>query len=439
MVRIKAMSNTDVSEAELIPSVSCETSPAIGVGSTQQSERSSTQEAPSRHLHRTQEAVDLRVNVVTTLAGLRELRPDYERLQQLTGNTLPFALHEWHLTWCEHFLEVDKPLNAQPMVYTIREASSGTCVAIVPMILTRRTLGPWVVGALDMLGPDPAITEIRIPLIAPGYEARAAHALQRQVGAERDWDWIRWTGIDSAFGRALMLDADVRWGEPLLCYVLDLPGSWQQLHAGLKRNIRESLRHGYNSLKRDGLEFELLVAQEPGAVKSGIDRFLDLHAMRANLSETVAHANRFAGASVRTFLYDVCARLAERGAARVYQLVIGGEIVAARIGFVVGNSLYLYYSGFDPAWGKYGVMTTALAESIKHAIAEGLATVNLSTGTDVSKTRWGPRTVSFGEAVQVARSLKSQLAYSVYQHARSGATQDTWMANLLRKGRRNWS
>jgi CelD/BcsL family acetyltransferase involved in cellulose biosynthesis len=113
--------------------------------------------------------------------------------------------------------------------------------------------------------------------------------------------------------------------------------------------------------------------------------------------------------------------------------------VAARIGFVVGNSLYLYYSGFDPAWGKYGVMTTALAESIKHAIAEGLATVNLSTGTDVSKTRWGPRTVSFGEAVQVARSLKSQLAYSVYQHARSGATQDTWMANLLRKGRRNWS
>jgi hypothetical protein len=61
---------------------------------------------------------------------------------------------------------------------------------------------------------------------------------------------------------------------------------------------------------------------------------------------------------VRDFLYAVCNNLAARDAVRLFQLRIGAEIVASRIGFAVGDSIYLYYSGFDPAWGRYSVMTT---------------------------------------------------------------------------------
>jgi hypothetical protein len=34
-------------------------------------------------------------------------------------------------------------------------------------------------------------------------------------------------------------------------------------------------------------------------------------------------------------------------------------------------------------------MTTTVVETLEYAIREGMASVNLSTGTDASKTRWG--------------------------------------------------
>src|SRR5271167_1157467 len=106
----------------------------------------------------------LTVEVATTIDALRALKSDYERLQLVTGNTLPFALHDWHVAWCEQFLNVNKHIHAQPMIHVVRNREQA-CVAIVPLILTRRAVGPVKIATLDLLGADPAITEIRGPLV----------------------------------------------------------------------------------------------------------------------------------------------------------------------------------------------------------------------------------------------------------------------------------
>jgi CelD/BcsL family acetyltransferase involved in cellulose biosynthesis len=381
--------------------------------------------------------LELTLEVVTHVEGLGSLATDYERLQRVSANVLPFALHDWHVVWCNHLLRSSKHVHAQPVIYAVRDAA-GACRAIVPMILTRRSLGPVVVRALDMLGPDPAITEIRMPLVEPGCEGPVAAAVQRELVANQQWDWVHWTGITETFGAALAANADLHWHEPQLDYVLDLPPSWELLRARLRRNIRESLRHCYNSLTRDGLTFELAVAKDGPAVQHALGRFFALHAARAQLNGGVEHADHFARPMLRRFLSDVCDRLARRGAVCVFEMMIGGKVVASRIGFVVGDSLYLYYSGFDPAWSKYSVMTTTLAEAIKYAIAEKLTTVNLSPGTDVSKTRWSPRAIELGNAVQVARSLKSRIAYNLYQRAKSQAGLPSWLADRFAERKRNW-
>jgi CelD/BcsL family acetyltransferase involved in cellulose biosynthesis len=72
--------------------------------------------------------------------------------------------------------------------------------------------------------------------------------------------------------------------------------------------------------------------------------------MRAAMPCGPKHPDRFAGRPLQTFFYDVCDRLAARDAVRIFQLRIG-EIVASRVGFVAHDSVYLYYSGFDPSWG----------------------------------------------------------------------------------------
>ena len=380
---------------------------------------------------------DLAVEVVTTVGGLQALAADYERLLRAAGNTLPFALHEWHMAWCNEFLESGKSIQTQPMIHVARN-TEGRCVAIVPLILTRRTVGPVKIGTLDLLGADPAITEIRTSIIDPSYETSAVWAIRRKLAEVEEVDWLNWGVVSDSHASALSICADIKIQRPLLNYILDLPPCWDQFHSNLKRNIRQSIRHCYNSLKRDDLTHELRIAQEPAEVKDALERFFTLHAMRAELRGAKAHRNHFANARSRLFLHEVCSKLAARGMVRVFQLAIRGDIVALRIGFVVGDSLYLYYSGFDPRWSKYSVMTTTVVEAVKYAIGQGLKTINLSPSEDISKTRWGPREIALTQAVQISPSPLSRLAFAGFQRVKSGRPLLLWISKLLAVSRRSW-
>jgi CelD/BcsL family acetyltransferase involved in cellulose biosynthesis len=377
------------------------------------------------------------IETVTTVDGLAALRPCYERLHGVTGNTLPFALHEWHLAWCHHFLNCNPRIHDEPLFYVLRD-SAGTCVGILPFVVSRRRVGPLNIVSVNLLGDDPAITELRAPIIEPGYEYLVASAVQHHLAAAGNWDWIHWTGISKAFAEALAVGGNLEWQPALLDYVLDLAPTWAEFRLRLKRNIRESLRHCYNSLKRDNHSFELQVIEDPAEVSRGLDRFLELHVMRANFKTGVPHPNRFESRVSRDFLYEVCERLAERGAVRLFQLKVGSQVIAMRIGFVVGGSLYLYYSGFDPEWARYSVMTTTVAEAIKYAIAQGLKTVNLSPTQDISKTRWSPRQVDYQSVYEQSGRLRSRLARRAYMKARSGEGLESWVLQRLIPARRNW-
>jgi CelD/BcsL family acetyltransferase involved in cellulose biosynthesis len=377
------------------------------------------------------------IEAVTTVEGVALLGPCYERLHQATCNTLPFAMHEWHFAWCRHFLNCNPRIHDEPLFYVLRN-STADCVAILPFIVSRRRVGPLKIVSIGLLGADPAITEVRTPLIDPGYEQLTARAVQSQLAQIGDWDWIHWTGISDAFAEALAVNGRLQWQPVLSDYVLDMAPTWEEFRLGLKRNIRESLRHCYNSLRRDHYGFELLVIEDPCELRRGLDRFLELHLMRAGVKTAANHPDRFASRVSRDFLYEVCERLGKRGAVRLFQLKVASQIVAMRIGFLVGGSLYLYYSGFDPKWSRYSVMTTTVAEVIKSAIAQGIKTVNLSPTKDISKMRWSPRQVDYNSAYEQARRLRSRLARRAYVKARSGAGLQSWVLQHLIPARRHW-
>jgi CelD/BcsL family acetyltransferase involved in cellulose biosynthesis len=380
--------------------------------------------------------LNLLLEVVVRPESLRELQPDYERLCTVTGNTLPFALFEWHDTWCRHFLRIHRHIQETLLFYVVRDPY-GTCVGIFPFVHSQRHLGPLKLGSVDLLGADPALTEVRSPLIEPGHERQSLRLVRKALAQSAGWDWVQWGTTDRELLLALN-ESGIVAQQITPDYVIDLKPTWEEFRAGLKRNIRESLRHCYNSLRREGLPFELMVTQDPDEVRPALDRFLRLHRLRANMPGAPAHPDRFSSAVSARFLYEVCERLARRGVFRLLQLRINDQIVAARIGFVVGDSLYLYYSGFDPTWAKFGVMTTTVAESIKYAIALGLKTVNLSPTMDLSKTRWGPRVIDHYTGYERHDRLTSHLANDIYRHLREGNGIPARLLLRAVRARRNW-
>jgi CelD/BcsL family acetyltransferase involved in cellulose biosynthesis len=373
---------------------------------------------------------------VTSVEGIGALDAEYEQLYRLTGNTLPFARQEWHLAWCEHFLNRNPHIREEPLFCVVREG--GECVGLIPLILDQRRLGPLKVTTLRLLGGDPGLTEIRSPLVKPGWERSVVRAVYRRLAQLGEWHWIDWSGVSGALAAALAHEAAPHWYHVSQDFVLDLPCSWEQFRARLKRNVRESLRHCYNSLRRDSCSFDFAVARAPSEVCPALDRFLELHTLRANMAWGAKHPNRFAGRSVREFLYDVCERLGARDALRVFQLRIDGRIVAARIAFVVGDSVYLYYSGFDPLWARYSVMTTTLAEAFKYSIASGLKSVNLSLTAEQSKLRWGSRLVEFHSALVHRELLRSRIMCGAYRAALRRSVPTRVLSRLL-GGHDDWN
>src|ERR1700720_1483858 len=107
------------------------------------------------------------VDTIRSVAGIAALRADYDRLSRVASNTLPFALHEWHVAWCEHFLNCNPRIREEALFYVVRNLER-ECVAIVPFVICKRRLGPLKIVSVNFLGADPAITEIRAPLIEPG-------------------------------------------------------------------------------------------------------------------------------------------------------------------------------------------------------------------------------------------------------------------------------
>lgn len=366
--------------------------------------------------------IELSTEVVSTVEGLRALKPDYERLERVTTNTLPFSLHEWHLTWCEHLLD-RQPQREQRLQLIVLRNRSGECVALVPLVLSHSRIGPLRVATLGFLGSgDGGVTEIRAALVEPGYERLSVRCVYDCMSGVPGWQWLHWRDANEALASALALELGPRWHEVRQACLLDLPASWQEFRTRLPRNIRESLRHGYNSLRRDGYTFDFVVARRPAEVLEALPRFLQLHALRANMGWGPRHRDYFASAQLRQFLHSVCAKLAARDAVRVFQLRVAGTVVASQVGFVVDHSLYMYYSGFDPAWARYGAMTTTLAEALRYAIAQGLRTVDLSPTPIRSKLRWRPRLQPLRSCVLHREAFASRLACRAYGMVASGHT-----------------
>jgi CelD/BcsL family acetyltransferase involved in cellulose biosynthesis len=208
-------------------------------------------------------------------------------------------------------------------------------------------------------------------------------------------------------------------------FVLPLSGDWDTFKATRPRNIKESLRKCYNALSRGRHQFALEVVSAPGDVAAALKEFFSLHQARALKRDTVVHRDLFETVRAQQFLLDVCHRLAAVGKLRIFRLRIDGTVVATRIGFVEGQFLYLYYSGYDPAWSKYSVMTTTLAETLRYATAHGITSVNLSTGADVSKTRWRPDEVVYRHAVQTSDTTRGRTLALLA--ATTGPLQHPWL------------
>jgi CelD/BcsL family acetyltransferase involved in cellulose biosynthesis len=335
----------------------------------------------------------LHVARVVEQAGIQALAREWEQLEHTLRPRTPFTSPLWTSLWWKHFSAQTVWVRDELFVHTVRNESDAL-IAVAPMMLTTRpAFGPLRVRALQLVGADENVTELRSVVCHPKHQAEVYAALGTYFVAIADrWDWLQWCGVPAAGPARELLGrtGPIEWGRQLPNYYLELPASWDEFKSRLSRNMKEALRKCYNSLKRAGHEFTFRVVSEPDKTQLAVEQFFELHAARARAPNLPHHADVFARSAAREFLLEYALRMAERDQLRIFQLELGGQVVATRVGFVLGGDLYLYYSGYRVEFAQHSVMTTVVAETIKWAISQGLSGVDLSTGKDLSKERWRP-------------------------------------------------
>ncbi|MGH7783529.1 MAG: GNAT family N-acetyltransferase, partial [Candidatus Binatia bacterium] len=381
----------------------------------------------------------LRIEQLIDPQALEMLTPEWEVLDAELSPRTPFTSPLWNILWWKHMRSNNLFICDEFFSHTVRDSDS-RLLAVAPMMLTHRPgVGPLRLRELHFFGADPNMTEIRGLACRPEDQSKVICTLSEHFLANSEnWHWLRWTGIPQNAVACGAIDSFVQLRHIVEKpdYYLLLPAAWDEFKSSLSRNIKESLRKCYNSLKREGHTFTFRIVDRPEDTTDALVRFFNLHTARARLSTTEKHPDVFDAPRAKDFLTSYARAMAERDCLRIFEIEIGGTVVATRIGFVFGEELYLYFSGYDPNWGKYSIMTTVVAESIKWAIENRLRVVNLSTGNHVSKTRWGPKEITFRQGVQVSPKWWGQLAFATYSKAHS-MSPDTHLGLLLNNLRRN--
>jgi CelD/BcsL family acetyltransferase involved in cellulose biosynthesis len=387
----------------------------------------------------------LEVDVFRDESCFVDLKPEWEELEERARLQLPFQTWAWNAAWWPAFREDRFAVRDELELRTFRDAS-GRLRGVAPMVLTSRPgRGSFRSRQLQFFGADPNVTEIRGAVCGRDDEEAVARALVDDVRAHaREWDWMLWHGVrlDSSAVPVIAHAGAVRWTSDLEDLTIVLPKTWDLLKSNLSRNMKEALRKCANSLKREGLSAELVVARTWREIEPQLEQFFMFHAARASVDTGVRHRNVFDAPPSRAFLRDAIRRFCDRDRTRLFMVQVGGEVVAMRIGFVVGGALYLYYSGYELAFGKYSIMTTCVAEAIRWAIDEQLEVVNLSTGIDASKARWSPETTSYRCGLLHSPTFRGPLMHWAFAHGedrlRSGAFANTAKRLLGRRaGRRD--
>jgi CelD/BcsL family acetyltransferase involved in cellulose biosynthesis len=311
-------------------------------------------------------------DILNTFAGLEALYYDSSN-----GLRWPhvFSLPGWMKAWWQYFGG-----DYEPQVLTLRRG--GQVVGIAPFKRLGRTA--------SFIG-DASVCDYLDFIAAPGNEQVfsemligecAARGIARlELGTLRPDSVAARYVLPFARSRGFTVncrDADVT-------YELELPDTYEEYLGSIAAKQRHELLRKQRNLEMEGrAAFRLLRGSE--VTDTDIGLFIDL--MARSRSDKAG----FLTETMRAFLRDAV-RAGLYGFLRLGFLDLGAKPVAAVLGFDYNNIMYLYNSGYDPAYADLSVGLISKLAFIRHAVEQHKRVFDFLKGPEVYKERLGGKPV----------------------------------------------
>ena len=149
---------------------------------------------------------------------------------------------------------------------------------------------------------------------------------------------------------------------------LSLPGDWEQLLAGVSRNLRSQMGRRRRALERLGA-LELRITAGGPKLDRDLERFLSLEAAGWKGSQGTAILCR---EDTRRFYREFAQAAAARGWLRLYSLELDGRLIAGNYGLTFGDEAFLLKTAFSEPDGRLSPGLVLRAAVLESSIAAGL-------------------------------------------------------------------
>ncbi len=314
-------------------------------------------------------------DLITDLAELEELSPEWTELWNRCPGATPFQRPEWVLSWTQAF---------RPSVLRVIAVRQDTkLVGLAPLFLyrsgTERILAPLAASVSDYLDwlVDPADSAAILDCVFAGLNSLG-----------QSWDRLDMTDLPgtSALLKGALDDWSWERGVETACPVLRLAPAVKSVEEMLSAKQRHNLRTARHRIERAGQGRIELATRD--TLAEFLAALMRLHAMRWNRCGT---PGMLAGKLVQEFHRMATQGLLERNVLRLYGLRFQNELIATLYALAEREVVYCYLQGFEPAYGKFSPGAQIVAAVIDDALREGKKEVDFLRGREAYKYSWGAR------------------------------------------------
>jgi len=306
-----------------------------------------------------------------TSEAFEALEPEWAALHARVPGATPFLHPAWHAVWLRHF-----GADTAPVFLSIRREEELIGVASLDMEREMaRELG------------DHNVRDYAGPLSLPGEEGAIAAGIlewlrEDLTPAVTFWGLPADAPITGALEQAAALGWTVERRHEAVCPGVDLDGDFEAYVAALSKKDRHELRRKMRNLQAAGTTgFES--SDTPAGTAAKLDRFFEL--MRMSRGDK----DEFLTPAMEAFFRDLAATFSALGMLRLSTLTLDGVEIAMTLAFDDAEAVYLYNSGYDPAFANLAAGLVSKAWAIRDACERGKRRFDFLRGEEEYKRHLG--------------------------------------------------
>jgi CelD/BcsL family acetyltransferase involved in cellulose biosynthesis len=313
-------------------------------------------------------------------SGFGRLREDWEGLLRQNRTTGIFQTMEWNEAWWESF-----GAGRELVLLAVKEGG-GSTIGIAPLYRKEEEGG----GRLLRLIGGVDLSDYLDLIYLQGHEGEVCTALlQNLLEDYQGWDTLELHNIPGGSPTLIQLQkAAQEMGlkttleEEEVCPYIPLPSTWEDYLSALSKKDRHELRRKMRKAGSAGGD-ERYVVEDHNDLSGEVEEFFELHC-KSKMDKC-----EFMEENMKTFFKNFTALFHRRGWLDLSFLMINGQRAASLLSLKYRGRIYVYNSGYDPAFSSYSAGIALIGQSIRAAIEGGYRKYDFLRGNEGYKYRLG--------------------------------------------------